>query len=59
MKEELHFQPSTRLPFLLSRNMNLLPPSGPGGGGLELESVERIYHYTENVFAHRGVTVNM
>lgn len=24
-----------------------------------MEGVERIYHYTERVFAHRGVRVNM
>lgn len=29
------------------------------GGGLVLEGVERIYHYTESVFGHRGFTVNM
>ncbi|KAG7243026.1 hypothetical protein INR49_016792 [Caranx melampygus] len=39
--------------------MNLSPCSMAVGGGMELQGVERIYHYAKSVFAHRGVTVNM
>lgn len=57
MNPSSNLQPHSFLPFLLNRNVNLLPPSVADGGGPELKGVEWIYHYSENVFAHRGVTM--
>lgn len=52
-----NLQPRSFLPFLLNRNVNLLLPSVADGGGPELKGVEWIYHFSENVFARRGVTM--
>lgn len=59
--EKPHFWPSadSLFPFALKRNMDLLLPKAADGGGSELKEVERIYHNTKNVLAHRDVTVNM